>query len=164
MTTTTRHDIDDFLGRKRLALVGVSRNPKDFSRRLFLELCRRGYDMVPVNPQMAELDGAPCFARVQDVTPPVAGALVMTPSERSEQVVRDCAEAGITCVWLHRGAGTGSVSKAAVDFCHEHGIRLVEGHCPYMFLPETLFFHRLHGFFLKLSGRYPATSRKQDAA
>jgi predicted CoA-binding protein len=163
MTTTTRHDIDDFLGRKRLALVGVSRNPKDFSRGLFLELCRRGYDMVPVNPQMTELDGHSCFSRLQDVTPPVAGALVMTPSEKSEQVVRDCAEAGITRVWLHRGAGKGAVSKAAVDFCHERGLRLIEGHCPYMFLPETPFFHRLHGFFLKLLGRYPKMIRKSDA-
>jgi len=24
-----------------------------------------------------------------------------------------------------------------------------------MFLPETPWFHRLHGFFVKISGRYP---------
>jgi len=156
MTITTRHDIEDFLGRKRLALVGVSRNPKDFSRGVYAELCRRGYDVVPVNPLIKDIDGVPCFSRLQEVTPPVAGALIMTPAEKSEQVVHDCAEAGIDRVWLHRGSGQGAVSKAAVDFCHERGMRLVEGHCPFMFLSETPFFHRLHGFFLKLSGRYPA--------
>ncbi len=155
MTITTRHDIDDFLSRKRLAMVGVSRNPKDFSRGLFFELCRRGYDMVPVNPQMTEVAGVRCFARLQDVTPPVAGALVMTGPGQSEQVVHDCAEAGITRVWLHRGVGTGAVSEAAVDFCQQRGLRLVAGYCPFMFLPETSFFHRLHGFFLKLAGTYP---------
>ena len=164
MTTTTRHDVDDFLSRKRLALVGLSRDPKDFSRGLFLELRRRGYDMVPVNPKMTDVEGVHCFSRLQDVTPPVAGALVMTPAEKSEQVVRDCAEAGVARVWLHRGAGQGAVSKAAVDFCHEHGLRLIEGHCPYMFLPETQFFHRFHGFFLKLFGRYPAAHRERHAA
>ena len=92
---TTRAQIDDFLAQKRLAFVGVSRNPKDFSRGLFRELQQRGYDVIPVNPQATELDGQPCWARVQDITPPVDGALLMTPPHVTNQVVRDCAEAGI---------------------------------------------------------------------
>ena len=34
---TTRADIDAFLGRHRIAMVGVSRDPKHFSRYLFRE-------------------------------------------------------------------------------------------------------------------------------
>jgi len=150
MLAETRRDAEDFLAHKRLALVGLSRNPKDFSRYLYDELRRRGYDVVPVNPNVAEVDGAHCFARLQDVTPPVEGALVMTAADQSERVVHDCAEAGINRVWLHRGAGQGSVSPAAVGFCKERGMRLVAGYCPYMFLPKASFFHRLHGFFRKL--------------
>ncbi|HEV2495239.1 MAG TPA: CoA-binding protein [Terriglobia bacterium] len=155
MATTTRSEIDDFLAQKRLAMVGVSKDPKDFSRGLFRDLRRRGYDMVPVNPGIAEVEGARCFPRLQDVTPPVDGALVMTPAAKSEQVARDCAEAGIARVWLHRGVGTGAVSQAAVDFCQQRGMHLVAGFCPYMFLPETEFFHRLHGVFMRLTGGYP---------
>ncbi len=44
--------IEDFLAQKRIAMVGVSRHPKDFSADLFQELRRRGYDMVPVNPKV----------------------------------------------------------------------------------------------------------------
>ena len=153
---TTREVIEDFLARKRLAIVGVSRNPKDFSRGLLRELRRRGYEMVPVNPHAAELDGQPCFARVQDIAPPVDGALVMTLPEMTDNVVRDCAVAGITRVWMHRAVGKGAVSQTAVDFCHHNGIRLVSGFCPYMFLPNAEFFHRLHGFFKKLAGKFPS--------
>jgi len=32
---------------------------------------------------------------------------------------------------------------------------LVAGECPFMFLPETPWFHRLHGFCRKLVGSYP---------
>jgi uncharacterized protein len=145
-----RENADDFLAHKRLALVGLSRNPQDFSRYVYKELRGRGYDVVPVNPNLAELDGARCFARLQDVTPPVEGALVMTAADQSEFVVHDCAEAGINRVWLHRATGVGSVSQAAVDFCQQRGMRLVAGYCPYMFLPKASFFHRLHGFFRKL--------------
>jgi uncharacterized protein len=86
----------------------------------------------------------------------VDGALVMTAAEKSEGVVQDCAAAGIHRVWLHRGGGVGAVSEAAVSFCEQHDIKAVAGHCPYMFLPETAWFHRAHGFFMKLGGRYPS--------
>ena len=162
-SATTRHEIEDFLSRKRLAMVGVSRNPKDFSRGLFFDLCRRGYDMVPVNPHMSDLNGSRCFARLQDVTPPVAGVLVMTPADKTEQVVQDAAAAGISRVWLQRGAGQGAVSEAAVKYCRQHGLRLVAGHCPYMFLSEPQFIHRFHGFCLKLMGQYPQAPKKNIA-
>jgi len=44
---TTTRDVEDFLALKRIAMVGVSRDPKDFSRHLFREMYSRGYDMVP---------------------------------------------------------------------------------------------------------------------
>jgi len=159
MNTSTRHDIEDFLARKRLAMVGVSRDPKDFSRGLFADLRQRGYDMVPVNPKLDEVGGTRCFARLQDVTPPVAGVLVMTAPEKTEQVVHDADEAGISRVWLHRGVGTGAVSEAAVNYCHARGLHLVAGYCPYMFLPEAQFFHRIHGFCLKVLGKYPRSPK-----
>lgn len=148
-------DVRDFLTQRRIALVGVSRDPKDFSRVLFREMYDRGYDMVPVNPAAGELEGRRCFARVQEIKPPAEGVLVLTPPRDTERVVRDCAEAGIHRVWMHRGAGQGSVNPEAVDFCHQQGIHLVEGYCPFMFLPRTPFFHRAHGFFLRLTGAYP---------
>ena len=153
---TTRADIVAFLAHHRIAVVGVSRDPKHFSRYMFDELCTRGYDAVPVNPQAQKLAGHPCFARVSMIKPPVQAALVMTPPGETEQVVRDCETAGIRAVWMHQGAGQGSGSPAAVEFCREHGLNVIEGHCPFMFLPHTQFVHRAHGFLLKVMGRYPA--------
>jgi predicted CoA-binding protein len=140
-----------FLTERRLAVVGVSRDPKDFSRGVFRALRGHGYDVVPVNPAGGEIEGQPCAARLQDISPPVAGALVMTRADVSEQVVRDCAEAGVPRVWLHRGIGPGAVSRAAVDFCRLHGIAVVEGECPFMFLAASGLVHRVHGFFRGLS-------------
>ena len=48
--TTLAVRANEFLAQRRIALVGVSRNPRDLSRTLFRELRRRGYDVVPVNP------------------------------------------------------------------------------------------------------------------
>jgi predicted CoA-binding protein len=144
---------NEFLAQKRLALVGVSRDPKDFSRVVFRELRKRGYDLVPVNPAGGEIEGCPAVARCQDIQPPVAGALVMTRREASEQVVLDCADAGIPRVWLHRGVGPGSGSPAAVEVCRRLGIQAVVGECPYMFLPNPGFLHRAHGALRRWSRR-----------
>jgi hypothetical protein len=70
-------------------------------------------------------------------------------------VVRDCAATGVVRVWMHRGAGRGAVSPAAVAFCREHRIAVVEGACPFMFLPGTALVHRAHGFLARLVGRHP---------
>ena len=151
---TTRQAIDDFLAHKRLAVVGVSRNPKDFTRTLFGEFRRRGYDVVPVTPQAAELDGLPCFARIQDIAPPVEGALLLTSPAVTDQVVRDCAEASVHSVWMYRAVGEGAVSRGAIDFCQANGIQVVPGECPFMFFPNNGF-HAIHGFLHRIFGIYP---------
>jgi predicted CoA-binding protein len=153
---TTIGDIKEFLALRRVALIGVSRNPGDFSRRLFHEMCERGYDMVPINPIAEEIEDRQCFPCLQVVKPPVDGVLVMTPFHQTLRVVRDCAEAGIRRVWMYRAAGKGAVSAEAVNFCRANGIQVVEGYCPYMFLPGGSFPHRAHGLLMQLTHRYPA--------
>ncbi len=142
----------DFLGSKRIALVGVSRDGRHFSRLVFRELASRGYDVVPVNPAVREIEGRACFARVQDVTPAPEAVLVMTPAAYAEQVVRDCLAAGVRRVWLHRGTGRGSGTSAAIDACTAGGIVPVTDLCPFMALPGSSFPHRFHGFLRRRLG------------
>jgi len=150
--------IEDFLAQKRIAMVGVSREPKEFSGMLFEELSKRGYDMVPVNPKATEVLGRRCFGRVQEVQPPVDAAILMTSSAVTESVVRDCAEAGIRRIWMYRAGGQGAVSPAAVEFCRTHDIQVVPGECPFMFLPKVGF-HAMHTFIRKITFRYPRRAR-----
>jgi uncharacterized protein len=151
----TLEQINSFLATKRIAIAGVSRKPNDFSRILFREFLRRGYDAVPVHPGVGEIEGRTCFARLQDVVPPVEAVLLMTSPTATEQVARDCAEASVKYVWMYRAAGTGAVSGQAVDYCESRGIDVIAGECPMMFFEDAAFFHRLHGFVRKITGRYP---------
>ena len=147
--------IEDFLAQKRIAMVGISREQGNISILLFEEMYRRGYDIVPVNPNTQKILGRRCFARVQDIQPPVDGALLMTRPEVTDWVVKDCVEAGIRRVWMYRGGGRGAVSPQAVQFCQEHGIEVVPGECPLMFWRDAGAVHRIHGFIRKITGRYP---------
>ena len=147
--------IEDFLAQKRIAVVGISRDPKNFSVHLIDELAGRGYDVVPVNPGMQEMRGRRCYARVQQIQPPVDAALLMTSPNATETVVNDCAEAGVKRIWMYRAGGKGAVSDKAVEFCRERGMQVIPGECPFMFLPAAAGFHRFHGFMRKITGRFP---------
>ena len=155
MSLGVRANIEDFLSYRRLAMVGVSRDPKDFSRALFRELRSRGYDIVPVNPNANEVEGERCYARLAEIHPGVDGAFVMTHGTATDNVVKDCADAGVSRVWLHRGTGKGSVTDTAVRFCRDHSITVVPGECPFMFLSGGSWVHGAHRFCRKLVGKFP---------
>jgi uncharacterized protein len=152
----SKQAIDSFLSCRRVAVVGVSRDPKDFSRAVFRAFVERGYDAVAVNAAGGEVEGRRAATRVGEVQPPPEAALLMTPPAATDRVVRECAEAGVKRVWMHRGAGTGAVSREAVAFCRDRGIEVVDGECPFMFLPDTAWFHGVHRFFKRLGRRLPS--------
>ena len=139
----SKASIDRFLQCERLAFVGVSRNPKEFANAVYREFRDRGYQMFPVNPNTDEVDGVRCYRTIAEL-PDVEGAVVMVPAAGAKEVVEQCAARGIKRVWLHRGAGRGSVSDEAVEAAHAAGIDVVDGACPLMFLTDTGWVHRLH--------------------
>jgi len=151
---TTLKEVEDFLALKRIAVVGVSRNPKHFNRVIFEEFRQRRYDAVPVNRNATEIDGLPCFPTVKAIQPPVEGVMIMSRDE-AEQTIADCAEAGVKHVWLYGGMAPGAATKDAKALCDEKGIDHVDGLCPYMFLAESGAMHAPHRFWKKLTGSFP---------
>ncbi len=147
----SRREIDDFLAQKRIAFVGVSRDPKQFANGVYRALKQRGYQLYPVNPHAEQLEGDRCYPAVSRLPESVEGVLVMVPPAAAEEVVRDCGEAGIRRVWL----GNGAVSPEAVRYCRERDIAVVDGACPMMFAEPVGFGHRCHRFVLKISGSLP---------
>jgi predicted CoA-binding protein len=144
-----RSRIDDargfFRNARRIAVVGVSRDVKGFSRYVFRALLQRGLDAVPVNPALDEVAGVRAFPRVQDVEPSPDSAILVLPPDQAEDVVRDCLVARVRRIWFHRGAGgPGTATPAALALCAANRIEVVQGLCPLMALPEAAFPHRLH--------------------
>jgi predicted CoA-binding protein len=129
----------------RIAVVGVSRDPKDFSRYLLRALRDGGHDVVPVNPALVEAEGVRAFAGVSDIDPPPDAALLLVPADAAEGAVRDCLRARVRRVWLHRGAGPGVASEAVLALCAANRVEVVHGLCPMMVLPGASLPHRVHG-------------------
>jgi len=151
---TTTKQIDAFLACKRIGFAGVSTKADDFSRSVFRELVKRGYDVVPIHRTATEIEGRRAYASVVDA-PPLDAVYIMTPPETTEQIVLDCHRAGVKRVWTHRGAGKGSVDWHAWKTADDFGIDIVDGECIMMFLPNTQAVHRVHALLRRATGRYP---------
>lgn len=152
---TLRQAVDDFLARKRIAVVGVSRSANEAANLVYRTLRKAGYNVFAVNPNADEVEGDSCYHDLASVPGGVEAVVIATSPAVTEGVVRECAEQGISRVWMHRSFGEGSVSREAADFCREKGMTVIEGGCPMMFLPGTDIGHKCMRFVLNLTGRLP---------
>lgn len=145
--------IDEFVGRvladDRIAIVGVSRNPTHYSRLVFDEFRRRGHRVFAVNPNAPEIDFTEAVARIADLDPAPAAAILLTPPSEVEGAAADCIAAGVERVWIRRPAKPGSPEKLATEQLQRNGIPVITGVCPFMVLPDTALFHRFHGLIAR---------------
>ena len=122
---------------------------------VYAGLRKAGYEVFAVNPNADEIDDDRCYHDLKSIPGGVDAVVVDTAPGVSAAVVRECAEMGVQRVWLHRSFGTGSVSEEAASLGREHGITVIAGGCPMMFLPGTDIAHRCMRWVLNLTGNLP---------
>lgn len=152
---TMQEAVDDFLSQKRIAVAGVSRSRGQAANAVYCKLRDAGYDVFPINPNAVEVEGDRCYPDLRSLPEPVDGVVIATHPETSLEVVRQCAEAGIRRVWMHRSFGQGSVLEDAVEFCRENGIGCIPGGCPMMFCRPVDVGHKCMRWILNLTGGLP---------
>jgi predicted CoA-binding protein len=141
---TVKQAASAFLANKRVAVTGVSRTPKDHgSNIVYRRLRDRGYEVFAVNPNAHEVEGVACYQDLRSIPGGVQAVVIGTRPEIAEDTMRECADLGITQVWMHRGPGAGSVSDSATAYGRQHGITVIDGGCPCMFGPTADFGHKV---------------------
>jgi len=134
----------EFLAKKRIAVTGVSRTPKDHGGNIVYKRLRdRGYQVFAVNPNAERVEGGQCYHDLKSIPGGVEAVVIATRPETAEATMRECAELGITYAWMHRGPGAGSVSATATEYGRRHGITVIDGGCPLMFDPTADFGHKM---------------------
>lgn len=150
-----REAAEEFLAQRRIAVAGVSRDPKQAANLIYRRLRSAGYEVYAVNPNADEVEGDRCYPTVAAIGTAVDGVVVVTTPEVAAGLAEDCAQAGVPRAWLHRGIGPGSVSDAAVTAFRERGIAVISGGCPNMFGATADVGHRCMCAVLKLTGKIP---------
>jgi len=156
--TSMDQKVDAFLSQERIAVAGVSLTGESPANLIYRKLRKTGKTAIPVNPKADSFDGEPCYPDVKSIPGGVGDVVIVTRPEITELIVRECAEAGVGMVWMHRSLdmfGGGSVPEGAVEFCRENGIEVIAGACPMMFCKPVDFGHKCMGWIMRVSGRMP---------
>lgn len=129
---------------KEFAVVGLSGNPKSFSRDACSFLKSQGYIIYPVNPNVKEIDGQTCYNSL-DTVPPVQAAVFFTNPRVTVEQLAICKEKGITHLWFQQGSADADV----VDKAQKMGLQCKIS-CVFLHQPNAGFPHNVHRFINKV--------------
>jgi predicted CoA-binding protein len=151
----TPEPVATFLGGRRLAVAGVSRQPGQAANAVFRKLKGCGYEVFPINPNASEVEGVKAYGNVAAVPGHLDGVVIATSPDVSIRIVQQCIEQGVNRVWFHRSFGAGSVSEEAVRACEANGIDCIVGGCPLMFCGRVDVAHKCMKWWLQRHGSVP---------
>lgn len=113
---------------RRIAMIGASSNPARPSHGVFRYLRQVGYDVVPVNPGEASVDGVTAFPTLEAAVTaggPFELVDVFRRPEFCAAHAREAVAAGAHCLWLQLGI----VSVEAARIASEGGLGVVMDRC-----------------------------------
>lgn len=147
----TKTQINEFLGPKRLAIAGVSRNDKKFGNLVFKDLLKNQYDVLPVNPEAEVIDGVKCFKSIAELPADVESLLILTPKKQTDEVLRQAINKGIKHIWVQHQSETPQTVKIA----EELNKAVILNKCIYMFAQPVVGFHKFHRTITGIFGGLP---------
>ena len=121
----TDGQIREILSLRRVAVVGMSRNPAKDAHRVPRYLMENGYEITPVNPAASEILGLRCYESVSDVPGEIDIVDVFRPSDQVVPFVQDAISKGPKAVWLQEGIH----NPKAEGLARDAGITVVFDRC-----------------------------------
>ena len=146
--------IHEFLAPKKLAIAGVSRDPKKFGYAVYKELKQKGFEIYPVNPNADEIDGMKCYKQIIMLPPDVDRLLIVTPKDRTSILIEEAVAKRIPYIWIQQKSET----KEAIDFALSKKVNLIARQCILMHAEPVKSFHKFHRGINKIFGLFPKKS------
>ena len=113
---------------RRIAVVGASDDPSRPSYSVLRYLLHQGFECVPINPNVRDVQGLPAFRTLQEAVDAAGPVDMVDVFRRSELCVPHAEEAvavGAHSLWLQLGV----VSWAAARIAHDAGLAVVMDRC-----------------------------------
>ncbi|NLX87910.1 MAG: CoA-binding protein [Syntrophomonadaceae bacterium] len=123
---------------RRFAIIGLSRDPKSFSRRAAKLLVDEGCSLVAVNPQADNIDGITSVPSISQL-PEVDGVIFFTNPQVTITLLQQCLDQGIKRVWFQQG----SADDAVLEQARKLGLNYVDS-CVFLHHPRAGFPHNVH--------------------
>lgn len=141
--------IEQFVSSKRIAVVGMSRSGKKFGNMAAKELNAKGYEIYPVHPDSAEINGFTCSPSLGSLNGKIDAVWISVPPQKVSPVLAEAAEIGLKNIWLQQGAWSPEVQQT-ID---QLGLQVVSKKCIMMYAPPVKSVHKFHRTIKGIFGR-----------
>jgi predicted CoA-binding protein len=98
---------------KTVAVIGASSNPQKFGNRAVRAFKRQGYNVIPINPHEAMVEGLKSYASVLDVPGDIDMATFYVPPDIGRNIIPEVAQKRIPEVWLNPGSESDELIQQA---------------------------------------------------
>ncbi len=109
---------------RKIAVVGMSRNPEKPAHYVPRYLMENGYEIIPINPTADEILGKKVYKSISDVPEDTEILNVFRPSDEVPKIVEEALKKNFKVIWLQEGIFHESIYKA-----REKGIITVWNRC-----------------------------------
>ncbi|MCD9187476.1 MAG: CoA-binding protein [Pyrinomonadaceae bacterium] len=110
---------------KTIAVVGLSSNPMRPSNGVASFMQKKGYKVIPVNPNESEVFGIKSYQTLSSIGEKVDLVDIFRRSEEAGSVVDEAIEIGAKAVWLQEGV----IDEAAAERAEKAGLLVVMDRC-----------------------------------
>ena len=98
--------------RKRVAVLGASRHRHKFGNKAVRAYRAAGWEVLPVHPTAASIEGIPAFRRLADLAPPIDRVTVYLPPPTVLALAAEIAATRAGDVFLNPGSASAAVVSA----------------------------------------------------
>ncbi len=149
--------VQEFLGKKRIAVWGMEDAKSDPGRLVARRLRKQGIEVIAVNPKFSDDPSQRRASSLTRIEPPVEAVLVYVDRPQTMEAVEDCVAAKTPMVWLHDALSPGAAVPAAIDKLRAAGCAVIPGLCPMFYLRPVDPAHFCLKWILRLGGKEKRT-------
>jgi predicted CoA-binding protein len=119
-------EIDELLGLKTWAVVGLSNNSERAAYKVAKVLIEKGHTVIPVHPKAETVHGQKGYTKLSEIKVPIDVVDVFVNSELAGSVVNEAIAVGAKGVWLQLDV----IDEVAISRAKSAGLFAVMNRCP----------------------------------
>ena len=117
---------------KNIAVIGISPKEDRPSNKVSLELQKRAYKIIPINPNYEEVLGEKAYKDIADTNEKIDIAVLFVNSDRALEEVKKAIDKKVSYIWLQEGV----ISEEEKRLSEEVGIPFMMDRCIYKTLKK----------------------------
>ncbi|MFA5188546.1 MAG: CoA-binding protein [Patescibacteria group bacterium] len=116
----------DFINKDFIyAIVGATANKNKYGHKVLVDLKKKGFKVLPVNPKYEEIAGLVCYPDLISIEERPDVVVMVLGEENAKKIMKDSIDLNLNRIWFQPG----SEYPPAVQMAQSAGFKIIIGEC-----------------------------------